>query len=63
MYVNFNGHFNITAKYRIKRSGFSATEKSRHNLIKENISKSPFFINGYRKDGDKLFVSSSPKYS
>lgn len=56
---HFNSYFDITAKYRIKRSGSSAAGKSRHNLIKENISKSPFFINGYRKDGDKLFVSSS----
>lgn len=55
----FRRHFDITAKYRIKRSGSSSVGKSRINMVSDYIANHGYSINKIRKDGDKLFVSST----
>ena len=55
----FKTYFNISAKYRIKRSGSGAVGHSRHALIKDSINASDYFIQSYRDDGDRLFVTAS----
>ena len=55
----FRRYFEITAKYRIKRSGSSSVGRSRIDMVSDYIASHDYFINGTRVDGDKLFVSSS----
>lgn len=55
----FSKYFDITAKYRIKRSGSSSVGKSRIDLVKNYVVSHDYSINGIRVEGDKLFVNSS----
>lgn len=55
---DFSKVFNITSKYRIKRSGSSTVGKSNIPIIK-NYMNSNYTINSIRDDGDKLFVTSN----
>ncbi len=50
-------YFDITAKYRVKRSGSSDVGKIRINSVMQYIGNN-YIVNGYFKEGDKLFVSS-----
>lgn len=55
---DFSKAFDITAKYRIKRSGSGSVGKSKINAIKNHlINNYPIF--SYRADGNKLFVEST----
>lgn len=53
----FKHYFEITAKYRIKRSGSSAVGKSRIRDVLSFIENN-YSIEDYRIDGDKLFTIS-----
>lgn len=55
----FRRYFDITSKYRIKRSGSGDVGRSRMGIVLDYIDSHDYFINGTRVDGDKLFVSSS----
>lgn len=55
----FRRYFEITAKYRIKRSGSSSVGRSRIDMVSDYIINHDYYINGTRVDGDKLFVSSN----
>ena len=57
---NFSDYFNVTAKYRIKRSGSDNVGKSRFNLVLDYITSNGYIITSHRTSGSKLFVS-SPK--
>lgn len=57
---DFSEYFDVTAKYRIKRSGSSNVGKSRLNLVLDYITSNGYIITSHRTNGDKLFVS-SPK--
>ena len=54
----FSDYFNVTAKYRIKRSGSGNVGKNRIPLILNHISTTDYVINDSRIDGDKLFIQS-----
>lgn len=56
---HFQKYFDITATYRIKRSGSSNVGRSRINLISNYITNHNYCINDIKAKGDKLFVSSS----
>lgn len=55
---DFSEHFNVSAKYRIKRSGSSSVGKSRSSTISTYI-KEHYNISSAIADGDKVFVTSS----
>ena len=55
----FREYFDVTAKYRIKRSGSSSVGKSRLALVLEYIETHNYTITGSRAEGDKLFVTSN----
>ncbi|NCU26078.1 hypothetical protein EOM86_05070 [Candidatus Nomurabacteria bacterium] len=55
---DFRNVFDISSKYRIKRSGSSSVGKSNIVSVKNHISKN-FQISSIYADGDKLFVTSS----
>lgn len=57
----FKEYFEITAKYRIKRSGSSSVGKNRISAIKEHITHD-YVIQDTRIDGNKLFVISHKPY-
>ena len=57
----FKEFFEITAKYRIKRSGSSSVGKSRIPAVKDHIIQD-YVIQDTRIDGDKLFVISHEPY-
>lgn len=54
---NFSDYFDVSAKYRIKRSGSSNVGKSRMKFLMEYINNN-YSITNFYTDGDKLFVSS-----
>lgn len=54
----FSNYFDVTAKYRIKRSGSGNVGKSRLKLVMDYISTHNYIITGSRIDGDKLFIVS-----
>lgn len=55
----FLNYFDVTGKYRIKRSGSRNVGKSCIGLVIDYISTHDYIINDTRIEGDKLFVSSS----
>lgn len=57
----FKEYFEITAKYRIKRSGSSSVGKSRIPAVKDHITHD-YVVQDTRIDGDKLFVISREPY-
>jgi hypothetical protein len=54
----FSDYFDVTAKYRIKRSGSGSVGKTRLNIVLNYITSNNYIITDYRTSGDKLFVSS-----
>lgn len=58
---SFREYFDVTAKYRIKRSGSGNVGKSRLKLVKDYISAHGYAVTNFRVDGDKLFVVSPQK--
>lgn len=54
----FQQYFNVTAKYRIKRSGSGNVGKNRISSVKDFIKNSGYVIENFRTNGDKLFVKS-----
>lgn len=55
---HFSDYFNVTAKYRIKRSGSGNVGKSRLTPILDYIDTTDYVISDSRFEGDKLFVQS-----
>lgn len=55
---DFQKHFFISAKYRVKRSGSSDVGKRRAEKILQNTSLGEYRISGYRVSKSKLFVKS-----
>ena len=55
---SFKDYFDVTAKYRIKRSGSSSVGKSKIELILNHIISKEYLITSHRINGNKLFVSS-----
>ena len=51
-------YFDVTAKYRIKRSGSGNVGKSRLKLVMDYISTHDYIITASRVVGDKLFIVS-----
>lgn len=58
---DFQEYFEISAKYRIKRSGSSSVGKGRFSSVMNFITHE-FQIDTTRTDGDKLFVLSAMPY-
>lgn len=56
---NFSNHFNISAKYRIKRSGSGDVGKSNLNLVTDYILSKNYGVSNYHSDNAKLFVESN----
>lgn len=56
---DFSGYFNVSAKYRIKRSGSASVGKSRLSTISTYIKDHYRNISSVIADGDKLFVAAS----
>ncbi len=56
---DFSEHFNVSAKYRIKRSGSSSVGRSRLSVISSLLKNEFRSISSTRIQGDKLFVTSS----
>ena len=54
----FRDHLEITAKYRIKRSGSSYVGRSRIKDVADYVKCHDYSINEIRPDGDKLYVFS-----
>jgi hypothetical protein len=54
----FSDYFDVTAKYRIKRSGSGNVGKSRLSPVMNYISSHDYIITDSRIAGDKLFVVS-----
>lgn len=54
----FRDYFDVTAKYRIKRSGSGNVGKSRLNLVMDYINTLDYIITDSRIAGDKLYVVS-----
>lgn len=52
-------YFEITAKYRIKRSGSGNVGRSHINMVSDYIKNHNYCINSIRIEKDKLFVSST----
>lgn len=57
----FKEYFDVTAKYRIKRSGSGNVGKSRLKLVMDYISTHDYAITDFRIDRDKLFIVSPQK--
>lgn len=58
---HFRDYFNVTAKYRTKRSGSGNIGKANLNPISDYIKSSNYAITNSRTAGDKLFVVSPQK--
>lgn len=54
----FSDYFDVTAKYRIKRSGSSQVGKSRISAVLKHIFAQDFGVADFRIDEGKLFISS-----
>ncbi len=57
----FKEYFDVTAKYRIKRSGSSNVGKNRLSSVMNYIQSHDYMISSSRVDRDKLFVVSTKK--
>lgn len=57
----FREYFDVTAKYRIKRSGSSSVGKSHLNLVLHYIETHDYEITSNRIEDGKLFVKSNKK--
>lgn len=55
---HFRDYFDVTAKYRIKRSGSGNVGKSRLKPVIDYIESHDYIITDIRTDGDKLFIVS-----
>ncbi len=55
----FSDYFEVSAKYRIKRSGSGNVGKNKINSVMDYITSQDYIITDSRIKGDKLFVSSS----
>lgn len=55
---SFSDYFDVTAKYRIKRSGSGNVGRSRLHAVQNHLAATDFMINSIRIDDDKLFVQS-----
>ena len=55
---HFLEYFDVTAKYRIKRSGSSNVGKSKLESVKNYINSHDYIITNSRIAGDKLFMAS-----
>ena len=55
----FSNYFNVSAKYRIKRSGSGDVGKGDVSLILNHIEKKDYGIFTHRTDNKKLFVSAN----
>lgn len=56
---DFSECFNVSAKYRIKRSGSGSVGKSRLSAVSTYIKDHYHAISSIKADGNKLFVTSS----
>lgn len=56
---DFSEYFNVSAKYRIKRSGSGNVGKSRLSVISAYLKDNYPCISSVKAKGDKLFVTSS----
>lgn len=56
---NFQEYFNVTAKYRVKRSGSSDVGKSNCSFILNYINSHDYAVQSTRIAGSKLFVVSN----
>ena len=54
----FRAYFDVSAKYRIKRSGSGNVGKSRMNLVLNYINSQDYAIIDLNITGDKLFINS-----
>lgn len=55
----FSQHFNVTAKYRIKRSGSGSVGKASIPAVEDVIRSLTLPVTKFRRDNSKLFVSCS----
>lgn len=55
---HFQRYFEVTAKYRIKRSGSGNVGNSRLSSVIDYLDKNDYIISDSRIDGNKLFVAS-----
>ncbi len=55
----FREYFDVTAKYRIKRSGSGNVGKSRLTLVLNDIQSHDYAITNSRMEGAKLFITST----
>lgn len=55
----FQEYFNVTAKYRVKRSGSSNVGKNNITFVLDYINSHDYLIKSTRIDGTKLFVVSN----
>ena len=56
---DFSDHFDVSAKYRIKRSGSSSVGKSRFTEVSRYLKNEFASITSINTQGDKLFVSAN----
>ena len=56
---DFAKYFDVTAKYRIKRSGSGDVGKSRFNTVMKYICEKGYNIANLRVSGNKMFLTSS----
>jgi hypothetical protein len=56
---SFSKYFEISAKYRIKRSGSSNLGKNRISSVMDYIREHNYVITNFHVEGDKLFVTST----
>lgn len=54
-------YFDVSAKYRIKRSGSGNVGKARIKTVLDYVCANEYNVIGVRIDGDKLFISSNAK--
>ena len=59
----FKEYFEITATYRIKRSGSNDVGKKRLTEVKEYLNNSDYTINDIRTRGNKLFIATNMNYN
>lgn len=55
---DFSRCFDITAKYRVKKSGTGDVGKKRFDAVLQYLSSAEISIAGYRTDKSKLFINS-----
>jgi len=58
----FSEYFNVSAKYRVKRSGSSNVGKNNISNVLRFINSQDYDIEDTRINGDKLFVVSNASY-